>query len=133
MKVEYVHSYRSCVGWEDEGETAFKSIDGLSPSYLHVNRDSPHWQMELCHELGHIYLSKSFSMRRYNEWNHYAMRIEMMAHRLAKSFCKPKYWSDKVAIEMLTDYANSLGIAVNVDKLKKNGIIPLNKGINLKE
>ena len=129
MKIKYRLS--SYVEWSNSCYTSFKSKDGLSAIYLSVNLKSKYWQVELCHELGHLYSAKNLSLCKHEEYKYDTLRIEMMAHRIAKSICKPKYWNEDFAMGMLLTYARDLIVPVNMDKLKKNGIIPLNKGLKI--
>ena len=132
MKIEYSNS--SYCSWDtlgDASQTPFKSKEGCSVMSINVNKESKHWQMEFCHEMGHILLVKEFSIERYNYSPSYKVRIEMMAHRIAKSICKARYWNEEHAITMLKTYFKDYDILVNMDKFRKNGIIPLNKGIKI--
>lgn len=126
MKI--INGTYSSVRWNDESTCYFKTRDKVYPQYLQINYSSSCWQQEFCHELGHILLATlgRFSLEKYKNNPRYKIRIEMLAHRLGKSFCKPKYWNDQISIRCLQNYMDFYSMKYNSKKLTKNGIIEFN-------
>jgi len=72
--------------------------------------------MNLCHEIGHILLgwSRSGGIGQ--------IRCELLAWRIAKTFCKDEYWNEDEAIGCLQTYFDYHRYNHDASKLK---IIPL--------
>lgn len=93
------------------------SSDELLPTKFVLDTKKTCWEMSFCHELGHALSSKIIKSRKDS------FKEELIAWRLGKSFCKPKYWQEKEAMRMLMTYKDDASAKINVDKLK---IISLN-------
>ena len=113
----------------------FKSKDGEVIRRIIVDLDNEAWRMIYCHELAHVLTLHKFDSDEYIYDFRKALRTEITAWRLAKSFCKKKYWNEKVAIECLLCYAEPFPkpfpSIVDTKKLKKIGIIPLNNDLRI--
>ena len=118
--MEIIWTNQSAVGWTNSKQAYFKTQDNEYPQYIKINKDSNTMEAELCHEIGHIllaYLGK-FSWNRYEMDLKYRFKVELMASRIAKSFCKAKYWDEKRMIRALKKYADSCGVEINWNKFK---------------
>lgn len=79
--------------------------DTWRPETLSFERYTYCWEMGLAHEWGHCLIAR-FKPRLVNDTlNHrvglYALRFEMLAWRLAKSFLHRQHWSEQHALECL--------------------------------
>ena len=108
----------------------FKTKDNVYAEEIIIDKNDPHsWRMAFCHELGHVLsLKRIESQEWFDEYDIENLRDEIIAWRLAKSFCKPKYWKEEQAVSAIKKWAEFTGIKVNWEKFK---LIPLNKGIDL--
>lgn len=71
------------------------------PERIEIDIVSPCWQMCFCHEIAHVLLGYPENYTT----NHVAKyQNECDAWRLAKSFCKSKYWNEKEALHCLETY-----------------------------
>ncbi len=93
------------------------------PLRIEIGQKDRWWYQAFCHELGHAYTTLNKIKKVKDETPHESMKVELLAWRFAKSFCKKKYWSEKEALRCLEAYATGFNYKVNVSKLK---IIPLN-------
>jgi len=113
--------------------SSFCTKNGRRAYLITINKDSPAWWMDYCHEVAHALTASRFNLsglfgftadlRGTFQW-------EVIAWRLAKSFCKEKYWNEARAIHCLKGHAKGLLIKVDWTRFK---LIELNKGIKLKE
>jgi len=94
-----------------------KLKDEYIPIQLVLDQKKFCWEMSFCHELGHALSSKM------DDFYNNEFKEELRAWRLAKSFCKPKYWNEQEAIKMLLTYRYNAPAWLSTDKLR---IIPLN-------
>jgi len=97
-----------------------------------VGKGSPTWQMDFCHEVAHALTTSRFNLSGifgFNADHRGTFRWEVVSWRLAKSFCKEKYWNEARALRALKGYAKALLIKVDWKKFK---LIELNKGITLR-
>lgn len=111
--MEYILSTYSAVDW------GLRTNRSRIPDAIIINkRKGNNWQMSFCHEIGHVLLNQY--MRDVNiavprsticsslyivyHVNRYTLIDEVLAWRLAKSYCKSKYWNEKVALESLGTY-----------------------------
>jgi len=109
----------------------FKSKDGEVAKGIVVNLDSKAWQMEFTHELAHVLTLHTLDSDEYIYNFRKSLRAEVIAWRLAKSFCKKQYWKEATAIESLINYTEPFPSIVDVEKLRKIGIVSLNKNIRI--
>jgi hypothetical protein len=131
MKIVRVKQAGSCVFWAFGGESGsrvFKSKDGREVIELGVGTKFP--EMSLCHELGHLFLTKRFAFEEYKNRQRLTVREEVMCWRLAKSYCKKHFWNEEYAKDCLSGYFKSCEVYVNLKKLK---IIELNRGVRVSE
>jgi len=84
--------------------------DNGYPEHIHIdyNKEHPHWEMSLCHEWAHLLLVITGKHPK-SVWKNDGLQTplsvikqELMAWRLAKSFCNPEYWSEEHALWDLT-------------------------------
>lgn len=132
MKIYYYSKVKPTVQYGNGYTTVkgvFKSKNDVPISYIIINKNSRNWQLELCHELGHVLLSSRFYSL-YISAKMDVIREEVMAWRLAKSYCKPKFWDDTLARLYLKTYFDNFKIKINWNKFK---FIPLNKGFKLED
>ena len=110
----------SAIGWDEDKQVYFKTQDNYYPQYIKIAKDSEAMETEFCHELGHILLAHldKFSWNRYENDLRYQVKIELMASRLAKSYCKAKYWKEEKVIKVLRKYADRAGVEINWNKFK---------------
>jgi len=120
----------SCIIFYDytslDVKCSFLSKDSYPILIIKVNKAFKFWQMRWCHELGHCYFIDKTLARKVTVSQ--IIRWEVMAWRLAKSFCKPKFWNDKEVIQSLKTY-KPYNYMINWKKFR---IIPLNRGFKLK-
>ena len=114
-----------------DGKTVFPSwvdidwniFEKYGAEEMVINKSDPKWELAFCHELGHVldHLLKpntcSSSVEKF--------RQEVRAWRIAKTFCKDKYWDEDDAIYTIRVWAEFVGIKVNWDKFK---VVPLIQG-----
>jgi len=97
-----------------------------------INKDSPTWRMDYCHEVAHVLTAAKFET--IHPWfaNHKELiqtfKWEVVAWRLAKSFCKKKYWTEARAILGLQSYAKQIHMKIDWKKFRTT---ELNKGTKL--
>lgn len=110
----------------------FITKNGYYPYLITINKDRTIWRMEYCHEIAHVMTASAFvySHPFFGPRRDYPQmfRWETVSWKLAKSFCKKKYWNGAYAIHSLKDYAKDLLVKVDWKRFK---IIELNKGIKL--
>jgi len=112
----------------------FRTKDGEVAKEIIANLDSKAWQMEYCHDIAHLLTLHLLNSNEYIDVSLKAIRAELTAWRLAKSYCKDKYWDEKEAMKSLLTYIDDIPEqrqSVNVSKLRRVGIIPLNKGLRI--
>jgi hypothetical protein len=94
--------------------------------------------MDFCHELGHLLTCRKACLEKYAEGGIHHLRQELMAWRVAKSICRPEFWTENEAIETTLIAIEGPGWPegwgqmrqrLRLDRLK---IIPLNKGLSLR-
>jgi len=106
----------------------FQLSTGEVVKHIKCGKKEKNWRMALLHEIGHI-LSGHFVIGRYciidSLMDLHNIREEVIAWRIAKSFCKEEYWNEKFAKSCIKGYVdNSIRhIKIDFNKLK---IIPLN-------
>jgi len=116
----YYHSHAT--------ERSSITYEGQAPSYnypvsITIGLKDKYWQQAFCHELGHAYIAKLKTKSIRYETALETMRTEVLAWRFAKSFCKPKYWNEKEALNCLNEYVKHFNYKIDMSKLK---IIPIN-------
>jgi hypothetical protein len=122
-------------------ENPFIRRDGAQYIGININRNNERIEMALCHEIAHLLLCRQDDG---DEDGLPVLRAEIKAWRLAKSFCKPQYWSDSRAIENIESYIDedenfvvrwrqwgSLKNRARIFGLRSNRIAPINRGISL--
>jgi len=112
----------------------FKTKDGEVAKEIIVNLDSKAWQMEYCHDVAHILTLHLLDSNEYIDVSLKTIRTEVTTWRLAKSYCKKKYWNEQEAMKSLLTYIDDMPRqrqSVSVSKLRKIGIIPLNEGLRI--
>jgi ribosomal protein S27AE len=102
------HSDRSAISWNFN--------KSMPVNYIENGRDTPFWEMHLCHEIAHALLMyvgidseeraavKERTPLQNEEKIVATLYIEALAWKLAKSFCHPKFWDDEEAVECLNSY-----------------------------
>ena len=110
----------------------FITKDGYGVVSININKNSLTWRMEYCHELAHVLtVSKAETVNPWwadiKEWKQ-QFKWEVMAWRIAKSFCKEEYWKEGRAVRALKSYAKQACIKIDWTKFK---IIELNEGTKL--
>jgi len=113
---KYVYASWIDMGGEIQGKYRAKEIV--------VNKSDPHWKMAFCHELGHA-LDHTIKGRGIFDPPIIELRAEIKAWRIAKTFCKDKYWDEDDAIYTIRVWAEFVEIKVNWDKFK---VVPLIQG-----
>jgi len=93
------------------------------PILITIGKQDKYWKQAFCHEIAHALSTKYKTKLVRDDTPYETMKHELLAWRLAKSFCKAKYWNEKEAISCLRGYAISLCYKIDISKLK---IIPLN-------
>lgn len=76
-------------------------LDYDTPISIEIDNLKYCWEMSFCHELAHAILS---AQRPKINLGICRFRWELLAWRLAKTFCKPKYWNEQEAIRKLLTY-----------------------------
>ena len=68
---------------------------------IEIDRKSRYWKMVFCHEIAHVLIGYPEEYR-----SDIAVRFEneLLAWRLAKSFCKPELWNEDFALKCLETY-----------------------------
>ena len=114
----------SWVNWENTDGIHFSRVNSKwRAKDMVVNRNHRGWRMHFVHELGHVLDQRlDLDERSRLSVSEGMLRSEVRAWRIARSFCKEKYWDNDEAIRCLESYANRLDININWDKFK---IIPL--------
>jgi hypothetical protein len=75
--------------------------DGAQYIRLNIAQNEKQKEMILCHELAHVLLCRQDN----GDLDGLpVIRAEVMAWRLARSFCKPQYWDDSKVIENIVTY-----------------------------
>jgi len=113
----------------------FVSKDGSSATSIELNINDPEWRMSYCHEVGHLLTAHRFRVGVASELAAYIgtkkerwhlFRWEVAAWRVAKSFCKGRYWNEYQALRCLKIYAEAYRIKIDWSKFQ---LIELNKGL----
>lgn len=80
---------------------------------IKIGKASSGWRQSYCHEIAHALVLPYMDSKKCGvkvlakvkgEWTHYRRMNELFAWRLAKTFCKPEYWTDAYAIKCLKSY-----------------------------
>lgn len=110
MKCHWVSSgdsfaYTPVSDWE-----LMKKDNPVSFTEIQINVSEPDWRAIACHELAHV-LHGAFPQRFNIHFGSYIdidpmkdFKCEILAERLAKSFCKPQYWDEAETIRGLRKF-----------------------------
>jgi len=112
----------------------FRTKDGEVARGIVIDLDSKAWRMDYCHDVAHLLTLHLLNSNEYIDVSLKTMRIELTAWRIAKSYCKKRYWNEEESMKSLLTYIDDMPRQrqfINVSKLKKIGIIPLNKGLRI--
>jgi len=112
----------------------FRTKDGEVARGIVIDLDSKAWQAEYCHDIAHLLTLHLLDSNEYIDVSLKTIRAELISWRLAKSYCKDKYWDEKEAMKSLLTYIDDIPEqrqSVNISKLRKIGIIPLNEGLRI--
>lgn len=111
----------------------FITRDGFQYYRLCVDKNSQYRAMFCCHELGHVLLCRTERVGKRDPLS--IVKSEIMAWRLAMSFCQPRYWNEQEAKESIRAHFEGLDNwleicqKVGFENLK---ITPVNRGISLR-
>jgi hypothetical protein len=129
------------------GRRGFYSKDGWRATEIRVSVGDSYSEIAYCHEIGHILTAHRFKFAEFEArelldtdiarktnlipaglMRSLAVKLfrsEVIAWRVAKTFCKEKYWDDEVAISSLKTFEDTKDLPqIHWEKLK---IIPLYK------
>ena len=108
MIIQYSELEYSCVNWEKNSIT--------------IGKGYKYWKMGFCHELAHTYQGFNAKIKKIRKDAGKQLFIrELHAWRMAKTFCKSKFWNESNVKSCLKNYAIMCNININLNKLK---IIP---------
>jgi len=137
MKIKFRDGGGSVTKWDYGRQTVrgrrrkFKSKDSWYATAMLIDKSRDGWETEYTHEIAHLLLCKKTKCQDYEFGPAiHKFRIELMANRVAKSFCKDKYWNEENVFLALWLHAAEAGINYKIrwDRMK---IIPLNEGIRI--
>ena len=95
--------------------------------YIQWGQDHKTPEMALAHEIAHILIiiKRKRIVNPETDTDTRVIREELMAWRLAKTFCKRKYWDDEQALKSFLTYVDNPKTEKSIKKrMKKIGIIP---------
>jgi hypothetical protein len=108
----------------------FRSKDNYIPQEICLAKNN-HLPMAACHELSHILIADRFKLKETFLYHDDLRRIsqqialktfcnELTAWRLAKSFCKPRYWDERRAVRCVKSYAGAFSrlLKIHWNKLR---------------
>jgi hypothetical protein len=109
MKIEFSTYGGSRVWWELGGLEIAATGETWMPMLVEIDTSERHWRCAMAHELAHLYIG--FTVQ-YNDDPDVKFAVELLAWRVAKSYCKSEYWSDAHALRCLGMYHKQRGVTL---------------------